>query len=160
MPCVYSDIIVSPEHLWFTAKEGYEFIPYQYLELKKATNDQSTSWSLTADTNWVRYRPNEGYGPKSIRVNAKTGMPVGTYQANLKIESTAAIVRPSVVAITLEVKPESEPEPAPGPGPGPGPGPEPTEPEPKPSEPEPPVEPPESWWSRFLKWLLGLFGGA
>jgi len=157
--CKYSDILVSPQELKFVVEEGSQFIPpYQPIRLEKITNDLTPSWVAVADANWISYTPKSSDAvPIQVRVGVKSvGMGVGVYKAQLLLDSpTGVSILPSpLVSITLEVKAKEPPAPEPEPSPGPAP-----EPEPEP-EPPPPAEPPESWWSRFWKWLLGLLGGA
>jgi len=175
--CKYSDILVSPQELKFVVEEGSQFIPpYQPIRLEKITNYLTPSWVAVADANWISYTPKSSDAvPIQVRVGVKSvGMGVGLYQGNLILNSpTGVVIWPSpTVSITLEVKakeppvPEPEPEPPVEPPvepPAEPPAEPPVEPPAEPpTEPpvEPPAEPPGSWWSRFLKWLLGLFGGA
>ena len=171
--CKYSDILVSPQELKFEMLEGSDFIPpYQIVRLTKASSDLTPRWLAVANANWVYYRPQSGKAPKQVQVSTSHLLAPAIYKARLLLSSPeyVAILPLPYIDITLEVRPINPPPSEPPEVPPPEPPDEaPTEPptEPPvepPTEPpvEPPVEPPaeESWWVRFWKWLLGLFGGA
>ncbi|GEM_PF-1400897 len=167
----YADIEVTPTSLEFDIIEGSRFIPkYQYLSLKRSGVGSSATWSMEADSGWVRIEPTFGRVPRNVKVGASSvGMPAGIYHAHIIITSSLAEVIPSVIDVTLTVnkretdKPEEPEEPPDEPPKDEEPDlpehPD-EEPEKPPDEYEPPEEPPGlSWLKRIVRWILDLFRG-
>ena len=165
MPCEYSNLTVTPDHLDFETNQGSPYIPpMQDLFIKKDSHALPAAWDIITDQPWLSVRPMYGRAAKRLRVHVDPrGLKVGAWVGTITVASHVTVT-PSVVAVYLTIKGEPEPEPKPEPGPQPTP-PQPTPPGPEPQpepEPEPPPQPPEqeSWLARFWKWLRELFGGA
>lgn len=172
--CGWSDIKVSPDRFDFEVPEGWQFVPPgQYLKLERDGTGMSPRFEVSADQEWVIITTKSGTVPSLfISIGARSiGKPAGIYLANLTITASpdSVTVSPSRILVTLTVTPKDEPAPPPSGPPGP-PEPPPSgpsgPPEPPPSGPSGPPEPPpsgpsgppeeESWFRRFLGWLIDL----
>lgn len=67
----------------------------------------SFTWSITSDQSWLQVSTTNGTTPPSTNVEVwanVTGLPLGTYNANLTITASGIDNSPYIIPVTLEVK--------------------------------------------------------
>jgi hypothetical protein len=96
-------LTVSPDRLNYGASTAGPVTPPQGITVSNSGSG-AMSWTVSADTGWLKLGQTSGVNTGSIEVSVNTaGLPAGTYTGEVTVSAAGAVNSPVIISITLKV---------------------------------------------------------